>query len=232
MEEDHRERLLHANNRIDAFVDAAFAFAVTLLVIATASPPANLGDLRDAIGRVPASAFAFALISLFWFGHRAFCRLTRKRDTPIQLLSLAIVFTVLVYVYPLRLLTGSFFFWMSGGRLPGNGIIQSYGDLMQLYVYYGMGFALLAGLYAALFAYGVRRAVQLDIEGADLDDAKDHAAIWLILVGVGIGSALLAAFGPMLAAPWLPGFAYGAIPILIWGRFALKARKAARLPKA
>lgn len=230
--DDDRERALHAGNRLDAFVDAAFAFAVTLLVIATAAPPANLSDLRDAIGRIPASAFAFALISLFWFGHKAFGRLTCKRDAGVQLISLAIVFTVLVYVYPLRLLTGSFFYWMSGGRLPGNGIIRSFGDLQQLYVVYGVGFAILAGLYAALFAHGVRNAEALAIEGKDLDDARDFAQIWLILLSVGVASALLAGFGPMLAAPWLPGFSYGAIPLLIWLKFTLKRRRQARLAKA
>ena len=230
--DEKRDRELHAANRLDAFVDAAFAFAVTLLVIATASPPANLEDLRDAIGRIPASAFAFALISLFWFGHKAFGRLTCERDTVIQLLSLAIVFTVLVYVYPLRLLTGSFFFWMSGGRLPGNGIIANFADLQQLYVVYGAGFALLATLYAALFRHGVRNAERLGIAGKAVEDARDFAAIWIILVLVGVASALLAAVGPLLAAPWLPGFTYGAIPLLIWSRALLRRRARGRRPLA
>lgn len=218
-----------ASNRLDSFVDAAFAFAVTLLVIATAAPPASLNDLRDAIGRIPSSAFAFALIALFWFGHKAFGRLTRKRDAPIQLLSLAIVFTVLVYVYPLRLLTQSFFYWMSGGRLPGHGIIDSYESLATLYMVYGAGFGLLAGLYAALFGYGARNAGKLDMDGQELDDARDFTAIWLILTGVGVLSAVLATSnGLMHAAPWAPGFAYGAIPLLIYGRFGLKALRARR----
>lgn len=230
--DDKRDRELHAGARLDAFVDAAFAFAVTLLVIASASPPANLDDLRTAVGQIPASAFAFALISLFWFGHKAFGRLTCKRDAQIQLLSLAIVFTVLVYVYPLRLLTGSFFFWMSGGRLPGNGIINSFADLQQLYIYYGAGFAILAALYAALFFHGVRHAERLEMAPEALDDARDFAAIWLILVLVGVSSALLAALGPLLAAPWLPGFTYGAIPVLIWSRALLKRLLRRRQAKA
>jgi hypothetical protein len=208
-----------AANRLDAFVDAAFAFAVTLLVIATAAPPVDLRDLWQALGRIPASAFAFALIALFWFGHKAFGRLTRKRDATTQWLSLAIVFTVLIYVYPLRLLTGSMFHWMSGGRLPGAGIITSVDDLAQLYILYGVGFAVLAGLYAALFGHGVRKAIPLRIEGEDLEDARSFTAIWLILAGVGVASALLASWGGLMrAAPWLPGFAYSTIPALIYGR--------------
>jgi uncharacterized membrane protein len=222
-----------AANRLDSFVDAAFAFAVTLLVIASAAPPVNLDDLGEAVGRIPSSACAFALIALFWFGHKAFGRLTRKRDVGVQLISLAIVFTVLVYVYPLRLLTQSFFFWVSGGRLPGHGIINSFESLGMLYVVYGVGFAVLAGLYAALFGHGVRSAAALEIEGQELQDARDFTAIWLILMSMGLLSALLASWGGLMrAAPWLPGFAYSAIPVLIYGRMGLQRLKARRLPPA
>jgi uncharacterized membrane protein len=209
------EREVHSAGRLDAFVDAAFAFSVTLLIIATAQPPVNLDDLRAALGRIPASAFAFMLIMVFWIGHRAFGKLTARRDFTVTVLSLAIVFTVLVYVYPLRLLTESALYWMSGGRLPGVGIVSSFEELGELYVVYGAGFALLAGLYAALFGHGARRAAQLGIVGKSLDEARSFTAIWVILVIVGATSALLAAFGPLRAAPWLPGFTYGAIPILI-----------------
>lgn len=224
MTDDHRDA--HAANRLDAFVDAAFAFAVSLLVIATAAPPVNLHDLWTALGRIPASAGAFALISLFWFGHRAFGKLTLKRDPTTQYISLAIVFTVLIYVYPLRLLTETAFFWMSGGRLPGEGIVRTLSDLQQLFAAYGFGFAGLAALYAVLFGHGVRKAGALGITGEALDDARDHAAVWLILTVTGLLSALIAVFGPMQAAPYLPGFAYWTIPLSIWGRSLLKKRRA------
>lgn len=230
MSDDHIET--HAANRLDAFVDAAFAFAVSLLVIATAAPPADLDDLWQALGRIPASAGAFALIAVFWFGHRAFGKLTRKRDGVTQYVSLAIVFTVLNYVYPLRLLTETGFYWMSGGRLPGRGVIQSLGDLQQLFTIYGLGFALLAGFYALLFRHAVRKAEALDLTPQALDDARDHAAIWIILAVSGLLSALLASVGPMSVLPGLPGFAYWAIPLAIWGRFWLKARRAKKVAKA
>jgi hypothetical protein len=222
-----KEREAHAAHRLDAFVDAAFALAVSLLVVATADPPLNLADLTYAIGRVPASAVAFAMIAVFWMGHRAFGRLTPRRDWLIQLLSLAIVFMVLVYVYPLRLLSEAAFFWISGGRLPGEGMIGSYADLGRLYVVYGLGFALLASLYAALFAYGVRKAKAFGITGKGLEEAREYAAIWLILLGSGLLSAGLAGTPLLRSAPWLPGFAYWLIPIGIWARSVLEGRRKA-----
>ena len=57
---------------------------------------------------------------LFWQAHKVFARLTPRRDGVTLLLSLAVVFTVLVYVFPLRLLMQSLFYWISLGRCPAK----------------------------------------------------------------------------------------------------------------
>ncbi|WP_255956480.1 hypothetical protein, partial [Klebsiella pneumoniae] len=72
------------------------------------------------------------------------------RGGAIGLISLAIVFTVLVYVFPLRLLTETGMGWVSGGRLPGADLIGSLGDLRGLFVAYGLGFAFLSLLFVLL----------------------------------------------------------------------------------
>ena len=55
--------------RLDNFTDAAFAFAISLLVIGGAGAPANFEALQAALGDVPAYAFGFAVIAMFWSGH-------------------------------------------------------------------------------------------------------------------------------------------------------------------
>src|SRR3990167_7108878 len=98
-----------SRKRLDQFVDAAFGFAVTLLVILGAQPE-TLDDLRAALWNIPASAAAFVLIVLFWQAHNVFGRVTPNRDGLTPLISLAIVFTVLVYVFPLKLLMQAMFY--------------------------------------------------------------------------------------------------------------------------
>ena len=66
--------------RLDAFVDASFAFAVTLLIIAGAEPLNDFGDLVRALARIPAFAAGFALVVMFWLGHRAYGRIAPIRD--------------------------------------------------------------------------------------------------------------------------------------------------------
>jgi uncharacterized membrane protein len=223
MRSDTEQRATHYD-RLDAFVDAAFAFAVSLLVIAGNDPPANLQDLARALGRAPAFAASFALIALFWAGHRDFSRLARDRDWLTSLLSLTIVFVVLVYVYPLRLLTESAFFWMSGGRLPGGGLLKSFEDLRQLYTVYDAGFTILALLYAGLYARALKLNAAAGATAAALRDARDWRDIWGIVAGAGLVSLAISVFGPIEQAPWLPGMIYGLIPVGIWTRAALVGR--------
>jgi uncharacterized membrane protein len=214
--------------RLDQFVDAAFAFAVTLLVISAAAPPQTLDDLSTALFNIPASAGAFVLIVLFWSAHRVFGRLAERRDAMTTLLSLAIVFTVLVYVYPLRLLMQSMFYWLSGGRLPGAELIGSFGDLATLYAIYGWGFAVLSGLYSILFARTMTLAPTVEA----VEDARSWRDSWIICTASGVISALLALL-PLHHAPWVPPTTYSLIPLAIWlrERLAAQARsKAAAQP--
>lgn len=89
--------------RLDNFVDGAFAFAITLLVISGASLPRNVAALEHALRGIPAFAACFAQLAIFWHGH------VRWRDT-VQLadgtglrLSLLLVFFALIFVFPLHL---------------------------------------------------------------------------------------------------------------------------------
>ena len=59
----------HNVTRIEAFVDAAFAFAVTLLVIASNSVPTSFEEMIQALKGVPAFAASFAQIMMFWSAH-------------------------------------------------------------------------------------------------------------------------------------------------------------------
>ncbi|HYE47204.1 MAG TPA: TMEM175 family protein [Caulobacter sp.] len=216
------------SRRLDAFVDAAFAFAVTLLLIAGAEPLTTIEGLQAALLQIPASAGSFALVAVFWSAHRSYGRLAPARDTVSTLLSLAIVFAVLVYVFPLRMLVSSAFFYMSGGRLPGSAMIQSLADLRTLYVIYGIGFALLSLLFVLLFRHTAKVGDRLGATPEGRADAADAAAAWGICGVSGLASALVAVVGPMRLTPYLPGLCYWLIPFAIWGRYALIRRSARR----
>lgn len=55
--------------RLDMFVNGAFAFTVTLLLIGGASIPDSTDKLLLALGGIPAFAVCFFHIAFFWHGH-------------------------------------------------------------------------------------------------------------------------------------------------------------------
>src|SRR5690606_32797830 len=83
--------------RIEAFVDAAFAFAVTLLVISFDAIPDSAEALVEALKGVPAFAASFALLAMLWWTHADWSRRFGLDDGRSVLLSLLMVFLVLVY---------------------------------------------------------------------------------------------------------------------------------------
>lgn len=207
--------------RLDAFVDSAFAFAVSLLIIAGAEPLASFEDLLQALRRAPAFLGGFALIVLFWLAHRTWSALEPRRDATATLISLAIVFMVLIFVFPLRLLIESAAHFISGQVLPGEGLIRSLGQLGWTYFIYGIGFSVLSALFALLFRQA-RRSVAPERARA----AREWARTWVLAAGTGVASGVLALTPVLTKAPWAPGVVYWLIPVGIGVMGRLDGRRA------
>ncbi|HEX6375963.1 MAG TPA: TMEM175 family protein [Allosphingosinicella sp.] len=192
--------------RLDAFTDAAFAFAVSLLVIGGAGAPADFQGLVRALGDIPAFAFGFAVMLMFWFAHVRWRRLRGDGDWRSLLLTLLLVFLVLIYVQPLRAMAAATAIFFTG---QGQGFG---GNLTGLFVVYGTGFVAMALTVAALFGEALRNAA-LDREGRA--GAKGEVVIWLILAGTGLASILIS----LTPLGKFAAFAYATLPLTI-GLFA------------
>jgi uncharacterized membrane protein len=188
--------------RIDNFTDAAFAFAVSLLVIGGAGAPADFNALARALGDIPAFAFGFAIVVMFWFAHVRWRRLRGEGDWRSLFLTLLLVFLVLIYIQPLRAMAAAtaIFFTGQGGGFRGN--------VANLFAVYGTGFVLMSATCAALFA-DARRNPGLD--RAERARARGEVVIWSIHTVTGIVSILvsLTRFGPFAA------LVYSTLPITI-----------------
>jgi uncharacterized membrane protein len=191
--------------RLEAFVDAAFAFAVTLLVISFDAIPESIPALMDALKGVPAFALSFAQIALFWRAHAVWSRRYGLDDSLSNVLSLALVALVLVYVYPLKILFGTFFSWISNGWIPWTVQVRSYADILDMFVIYGLAFSTLALCMAALYAraWKLRRALGLD----DYEHRATAAAVatWAWAFVVGLSSIVCAVLMPEHPPFWLAG---------------------------
>jgi hypothetical protein len=197
--------------RLEAFVDAAFAFAVTLLVISLNSIPDSIQGMLDALRGVPAFAASFAQIMMFWSAHALWSRRFGLDDVRSGRLSLLLVFLVLVYVYPLKILFGSLFAWISGGWLPPVAELHSLRDLVGLFTMYGIAFGTLSLCLAALHRQALRGKVTPPLDEFERACTRREIVRWLYsaaLAAVSIGFAMAL---PGNAPNWLfgmPGMLY------------------------
>jgi hypothetical protein len=191
--------------RLDAFVDAAFAFAVTLLVVGVGSVPQSLAELKAALVNVPVFAVSFAMLAMFWAGHVRWRRLAGERGGLAVLLSLTLVFLVLVYVYPLRLMSLSVVQFFLGG---GAGLLRL-DDMASLFTLYGLGFVAMSAMMAALWVMALRMATECPAHRAS---AFGEVVIWPMLAGAGLLSVMLAQFRD--TAPLSP-WPYALLPVAI-----------------
>ena len=169
-----------STERLDNFTDAAFAFAVSLLVIGGAEAPSNIQTLVAALGDIPAFAFGFAVMAMFWMGHVRWRRLRGSEGSWLStLLSLLLVFLTLIYVQPLRSMAAATGWWFTG---HGSGFRGSVADLFAVY---GTGFVAMALIMALLFSEALRYA---GLSAGRRRNAAGERGIWVILVLTGIAS--------------------------------------------
>jgi uncharacterized membrane protein len=212
---DHGFRIRGASpTRVDAFVDAAFAFAVTLLVISIGHLPTSVEDLVQALRGVPAFAASFYIISRLWQAHRSWSRHYGIEDAYGVRLSLALVFLLLVYVYPLRMVAELTFASFSGGSLEETPIVvRSVSDLRTIYVVFGVGYALTAAIFVLLHRHALRLADELRLTPAERIRTRTICRRWcgvIVLASLSVVLALVLPMGRDQAFPCdsVPGILY------------------------
>lgn len=220
--------------RLEAFVDAAFAFALTLLVISVGTVPDTMPAMLAALKGTPAFAASFAQVAWFWYAHVTWSRRYGLDDGPSTVLSLVLVFLVMVYVYPLKAVFATFFGWITRGALPYGFELRTFGDVTGMFVTYGLVFATMSTLLALLYLHAWRARATLGLSGDEAIETVSAAAGWLVSVGVAlvsIAAALCIRPGWPTWALGMPGMLYtllflsGPIPTAVGRR--LRARNGA-----
>jgi uncharacterized membrane protein len=203
----------HQPTRLEGFVDASFAFVVTLLVISIGHTPSTVPEMLHALRGVPAFALCFFLVVRLWKAHRDWSRYYDLEDRTSIFLSLSLVFLVMVFVHPLRLLFALLLAWVSAGYLVDQPLgLHDVEELRWAFEVYGIGFATIAGLFALLYRHALRRAADIGLDARELLATRMHVAIWSSMAGLAAVSILSAALLPFhLDQPFvftLPGALY------------------------
>lgn len=204
--------------RTETFTDAAFAFALTLLVVSIDSVPSSYDELWLAVQGIPAFGLACALLFLFWYGHWKWSRRYGLEDFPSIVLSFALVFLMLCYVYPMKYVTTLFIAWITDRRLETGANINSIEELYGIFTIYSIGFVALSIVILLLYlrAWAVRDDLELD--GVERHKTRTEIGNWIILSMVGVIAMLMGLFAPRHPMT-VPGWAYMLLGILMpaWG---------------
>ncbi|MCC2615910.1 TMEM175 family protein [Aestuariibacter halophilus] len=194
-------------NRIETFVAAAFAFAVTMLVISVGSIPQSFEEFVLALKTIPAFAASFAVIVWIWHAHATWCRRYGLEDGMSIFLSSLLVFLVLIYIYPLRLMMQSLFHFLSDGALPFIFPLKTLEQARFMFTFYGIGFLCVGLNFIGLYRYALRRQEPLALSPYEVTEARYDVHVWVVAVCISLLSLILAW---VLPAQWLSlaGFTY------------------------
>ncbi|ODU46175.1 TMEM175 family protein [uncultured Aquimonas sp.] len=221
--------------RLEAFVDAAFAFAITLMAVAGESIPDSVEALSNAMKGIPAFALAFALILRFWSAHADWSRAYGLDDAVSVRLSLLLVMLLLIFVYPVRMVFAALFNFLSDGWLPAGFAITEVAQLPVLFITFAAAFGSMGAVMWALHlrAWQLRERLQLDPR--ERLWTRVRLWNWGLVPVVAVVSVLLALSIPATAhSGWLlglPGFVFFTINLAevgfrLWLRRRLHALEA------
>src|SRR5437763_17130599 len=91
-----------AMTRLETFIDAAFAFAISMLVIAAQQIPDDIASLLAAFKNVPTFICSIAVLGIFWRGHCLWSWRFCLVDGVSVVIILTMIISILIFNYPLK----------------------------------------------------------------------------------------------------------------------------------
>jgi uncharacterized membrane protein len=197
----------HESTRIEAFSDAMFAFASTLLVVSL-EVPRDFTELMDNLRGFFPFALSFAALYFIWVSHTNVFRRYALGDPFTLVVNGVLLFTVLFYVYPLKFMAS-----VIVAMLTGRGEVALRPDQVgTLFIIYGCGWTLVFLSIALLYQHASSKREELGITQLSAYDAITHSRFYLAFAITGLISVLLTLLGVGVRYG-VPGYIYAIVGI-------------------
>ena len=207
-------RRFFSDSRLHGFSDAVFALSATLLVV-TLEVPRNYQELLDAVSGFPAFAIGFGMLVMVWYQHRRFFHLYPLADVWTVVINSVLLFVVLLYVYPLKLLTEVFaerFLGATHDVIAG----MSHDETRGLFVIFGLGFSAVYAAFGALHFRAWQQRDDLDLDLLARFDLRHEVLDFAMIALIGVLSVFVALLG--LGLGWgFPGWLFLLTPVVTIG---------------
>ena len=191
-------------SRVEALSDMVFAFSLTLIVVSL-EVPKTFSELLQAFEQIPVFAACFAILLQCWHYNYRFHRRYGFEDFFTELLNAALLFLILMYVYPLKFLFTLLYRMLRGlpavVQGPGGEPLlgpdgaplqmiepQQMGPLMLLY---SAGYAGIFLLYALMNYRAHRRREDLELTPVEIGMTLATVGGHLLSAGFGVASVVL-----------------------------------------
>ncbi|MFC1696631.1 TMEM175 family protein [Pseudomonadota bacterium] len=193
--------------RIEVFVDAAFAFAVTMLVISFDAIPTSFPEIVLAIKGIPAFIVAVVQLVWIWYTHNKWSRRYGLDTALTVVLSTALLIVVLIYVYPMRIMAQGMFSWFTSGYLSTSFSIDTTDELAAMFIFLGIGFVSMCLVFVLMYRYAGSLKKALLLNDFESYETKTLEYMWLGAAGIGVLCIVLALLLPRPLVPF-SGFAF------------------------
>jgi uncharacterized membrane protein len=187
-------RRSHDISRLEAFSDAVFAFALTLLVVSL-QVPKSYDELMNLMIGFPAFACCFGVLLWIWYEHNLFFRRYGLQDPYTVFLNGALLFVVMFYVYPLKFMFDSGF----SNFLPmeRQGVVRmTLGQLSRASAIYGLGFVALFLMFGLLYRHAYTKRHELGLSPLEVFNVRSFAGQQMVSAAVGVVVVLIAVATP------------------------------------
>jgi Endosomal/lysosomal potassium channel TMEM175 len=223
--------------RLETFIDAAFAFAISMLVIAAQQIPDNIQALLAAFKNVPTFVCSIAVLGVYWRGHWLWSRRYGLEDSVSILISWALIVTMLIFIYPLKAIFGAMWFYLSSGQVGQPfSLHTTESQARTIFAIYALGLIAISAeiLLLNLRAWQLREPLRLNAREQLM--TRGELTGWSIPVSVGFVSLVLSFILPIEKIAWC-GWVYFLMAIMLrvhwfWHRRRLKAESGKRKAEA
>src|SRR5438128_4972170 len=216
--------------RLETFIDAAFAFAISMLVIAAQQIPDNIQALLAAFKNVPTFICSIAVLGIYWRGHWLWSRRYGLEDGISILISWTLIVTILIFIYPLKAIFGAMWNLLSNGQVGQPfSLHTTEAEARTIFAIYALGLIAISAeiLLLNLRAWQLREPLRLNARERLM--TRGELTGWSIPVGVGLVSLILALTLPAEQIQW-SGWVYFLMAIILrvhwfWHKRRLRGEK-------
>lgn len=200
LENNFRMRGLETT-RVDTLIDAGFAFVLSFLAISQENIPTSFTELKTNLSAIPALFLSFLILMMFWTEHRRWSRRYGIENTLSIIVSAGLLFSLLIYIFPLRMLFQSMFESLSSGILAFDFEFQSYDEVRHFFALYALGYLVMSFLTALLYLLAIKKKSTLSLNRYELHNTQGIFQRWVISILFAVLSLVLAYSLPINLLP-------------------------------